>query len=575
MAVLKSYALSSANRWLQNAPELRVCCLLLPLSFAAFTASNAQTAQQHGDSQVNEAMHQAIAAAEHGDESRALSLTSSLLAEHPNFEPGLKLQGMLLEDMGRFEQADASYRQALKLAPNDTELLMKIGAYKLVAGDKVEAISLFTRLLKLKPHDADALFYLAQAYHLNGNNALALKTIQECVKLEPTNAPALQKYGELLISSGDNEGALQWLQKARAADPTLPRMDFDMGVANFQGMHLDDAVHYATKAVEQQPNNLTALALLAAADVKLSQWKDAEPIFQKILAAKPDDVSALLGLGHCDLELKNYQSSIDALNHLLQLDPTQMLAHFYLSRDYMGLHKPAEAQQEADLHSRMMQLASSAAAPADTAQEKVIWAKARQLLNENREAEALQLFRADSRGPSATPGEPYVFVGALYLYMGRADDAVKSLKHAMAIEPGVQGAHTYLGIMALQQGDLNTAESEFQAELAHTPNYQLAIAELGEVRYRQERWSEAAEQLSRSKTIEPSLLYMLCDSYFHLGKVSDADVTAELISAYAKDNPQVMQGVIDLLNRNNQTALAQRLASKMPPATDPPTSGAQ
>lgn len=273
----------------------------------------------------------------------------------------------------------------------------------------------------------------------------------------------------------------------------------------------------------------------------------------------------MLGLGHCELELKNYQASINALNHLLQLDPTQMLAHFYLSRDYSGLGKTAQAQQEARLHSRMMQLASSAAAPNDSAHEKVIWAKARELLTDGHEAAALQLFRSDSVGPSATPGEPYVFIGALYLYMGRPEDAVRNLKHAMAVEPSVQGAHTYLGILALQQGDLNTAESEFQTELAHAPDYQLAVAEMGEVRYRQGRWADAADQLSRSRTIEPSLLYMLCDSYFHMGKVSDADVTAELLSAYAKDNPQVLQGTIDLLNRNNQSALAQRLSAAKTP----------
>ena len=45
-------------------------------------------------------LRQAIAIAEHGDEGRALSLTQDLLAEHPNFEPALKFQGALLEDLG-------------------------------------------------------------------------------------------------------------------------------------------------------------------------------------------------------------------------------------------------------------------------------------------------------------------------------------------------------------------------------------------------------------------------------------------------------------------------------------------
>jgi tetratricopeptide (TPR) repeat protein len=352
------------------------------------------------------------------------------------------------------------------------------------------------------------------------------------------------------------------LLKAQHADPTLDRLDFDLGVASYKGMHLDDAVKYSTKATELRPNDLTALALLAASEVKLSQWQDAEPIFKKILSANGEDTSSLLGLGRCELELKQYQASIDDLKHLLELDPTQMLAHFYLSRAYMGLGDTGDAQHEADLHSGMMGRASLAATSRDSEHEKAVWEKARALLVENHEAEALQLFRSDARGPAASPGEPYVFVGALYLYMSKRDDAVRELKHALEVEPSVRGAHTYLGILALQEGDLGTAENEFSLELAHNPNYQLAIAELGEVRYRQGRWPDAVDELSRSKTIEPSLLYMLCDSYFHTGKVKDADLTAELLTAYSKGDPEVMRGLIDLLKRNQQTELAQRLSSK-------------
>jgi tetratricopeptide (TPR) repeat protein len=536
--------------------------LAAALSGCVGVTSRAQKVGVSADPRTVEEMRHAVSAAQHGDEAEALTLTNALVEQHPDFEPALKLQGMLLEDMGRGPEAAIPYQKALKLSPNDTELLLKVGIFHLVTGDKDQAIGMFVRLLKVKPQDGDALYYLAQAYYLKGNNDLALRTIKECVKIEPQNASVLQKYGELLCSSGDNEGALRWLLKAQHADPTLDRLDFDLGVASYKGMHLEDAVTYSTKATEARPNDLTALALLAAADVKLSQWENAEPIFQKILSINREDTSSLLGLGRCELELKQYRASIDDLKRLLELDPTQMLAHFYLSRAYMGLGDTADAQHEADLHSGMMGRASLAATSRDSEHEKAVWEKARQMLVENHEAEAIQYFRSDSRGPAASAGEPYVFVGALYLYMGRADDAVRVLKRAEVVEPSVRGAHTYLGILALQEGDLGAAENEFNVELTHDPNYQLAVAELGEVRYRQGRWSDAVEQLSRSKTVEPSLLYMLCDSYFHVGKVKDADLTAELLTAYSKGDPEVMRGLIDLLLRNQQTELAQRLSGK-------------
>jgi TolA-binding protein len=118
-------------------------------------------------------------------------------------------------------------------------------------------------------------------------------------------------------------------------------------------------------------------------------------------------------------------------------------------------------------------------------------------------------------------------------------------------------------MLALKLGDLGGAENQFKAELANDPNYQTAIAEMGEVRYHQERWSDAAEQLAKSRTMTPELLYMLCDSYFHMGKIVDADLTAETAAAYGRNNAVLMKGLLDLLQRNGQTELAQRLSANL------------
>jgi len=509
-------------------------------------------------------LHQAIAIAEHGDESRALALTRDLLAHHPNFEPALKFQGALLEDLGNGSDAIESFQAALKLAPTDPELLFKVGLYQLQTGHNAEAISLLTRAVKYSPRDRDTLYYLAQAYHLNGDNDLALKTIQQCLKVDPKNASVWQKYGELLCSSGDNQAAMPWLLKAQQSDPTLDRIDFDLAVASFRNMDLDQALQYSTQAAQRKPNDLTAQALLAAVYVKLGKWQDAKPIFQAILQVKSDDAPSLLELGQCELELKNYQQAANLLEQLLRQDPTQILAHFYLSKAYAGLGRTADAKYEAELHRTMLEQASSAAPQADADKENKVWEQARQLLLASKESAALQLFRDQSKGPFATPAGSYVLAGTLYSSMDRPNDAERCLRKALQLDPTVRGAHTSLGILALQQDDLGKAEKEFNAELAIHPNDQSALAELGEIRYRQGRWADAANLLSKSKTTVPSLLFILCDAYFHLGDVKNANLTAELLVTYSKDQPEVVQGVIDLLNRNQQQDLARKLLHQQP-----------
>jgi hypothetical protein len=55
---------------------------------------------------------------------------------------------------------------------------------------------------------------------------------------------------------------------------------------------------------------------------------------------------------------------------------------------------------------------------------------------------------------------------------------------------------------------------------------------------------------------------MLCDAYFHLGKVEEANLNAEAMAAYARNKPDVMLGLADLLRRNGQSELAQRLQAE-------------
>ncbi len=163
-------------------------------------------------------------------------------------------------------------------------------------------------------------------------------------------------------------------------------------------MDLPGAAQYGARAVEVNPNNVPALQLLAAADVKLAKWQEAKSAFERILTSKPDDVDALFGLGQCELELKNYPAAVDKLQLVLKLAPTRLLAHYYLSRAYAGMGKTEDAQHEAALHQLMMEQMTFVRAVEREGSEAPIQAPGLQLLAERREADALQLYRERFKG---------------------------------------------------------------------------------------------------------------------------------------------------------------------------------
>jgi predicted Zn-dependent protease len=508
---------------------------------------------------------QALELARHGETGRALEVVTAILAVHPSYVPAWKLKGSLLEDTKHLPDAAEADEKGLKLAPSDPDLLYKVGVYQLVAGDRIRAATLLEHYVRLQPQDADGFYYLAQAYHLLKQDERALGAIRACLKLKPKDPVVWQKYGELLVSSGDAENAFVWLQRAFQANPRLERINLDLGIASLNRMDLQNAETFAHKAVDERPHDISALQLLASVAGKLSHWPESLALYQRILTLNAKDADALLGLGRCQLELKQYREAINMLQNQLAVDPANILAHYYLSRAYAALGDTVEAQHQAELHQKMVEQTSFASSALGSEQDRTVWYKAQELVQKGQEEQALALFRHDAKDASASPGQPYFMVGALDLYMGRQDEGLRNLRHALELDPKVRGPRTYLGIVDLQHNDLEGAEKEFTAEIVNDPNYQTAIAELGLVRYRQKRWTEAADQLSRSHTRNPALLLTLCDAYFQLGKTKEANLTAELAAAYAKDDPATIDGLAELLNRNGQTELSQKLSATTHP----------
>jgi len=186
-----------------------------------------------------------------------MKLVLRVLEQRPDFAPAIKLKGMLLEEAGRTSEAAAVYDEALKLAPNDGDLLLKAGIYKLAAGQKEEAIRLLQHCIRVLPGDADAQYYLSQAYHLNGQDDLALRAIRQSLKAEPDNLSVWQKYGELLCGTGDCAGGCGGCSRHSARMLRCRGLIMTLLRPITKLMDLAGAAQYAARAVQSQPNDVT------------------------------------------------------------------------------------------------------------------------------------------------------------------------------------------------------------------------------------------------------------------------------------------------------------------------------
>jgi protein O-mannosyl-transferase len=86
------------------------------------------------------------------------------------------------------------------------------------------------------------------------------------------------------------------------------------------------------------------------------------------------------------------------------------------------------------------------------------------------------LARAAALDPS--DADTFVYLGLTYLKMNRLELAASAVGHAIALDPRGRGYHFALGMILRNQGDLEQARTEFQAELANYPDEAAAAREL-------------------------------------------------------------------------------------------------
>lgn len=112
-------------------------------------------------------------------------------------------------------------RDALRLTPDNTPLLLHVAETVLRKGGFAEAEALFKRTLALDPRDVAARLGLAAAFFQQGKHGAAHVIVEDMVK-SPEPAPrALLLHARLALHAGETRLAAQQYVRACTADPTL------------------------------------------------------------------------------------------------------------------------------------------------------------------------------------------------------------------------------------------------------------------------------------------------------------------------------------------------------------------
>jgi aspartate beta-hydroxylase len=141
------------------------------------------------------------------------------MSKHP--VANLLSQARSLAGAHRLDEADALYREALRVAPDTLEALDFLAAMAMRRQRFDEAVSISVRCLQLQPGQPQRLFNLATALEQRGDLALAIDAYLSACRLSPGDAVFALFAGAALAAAQRDADAAVMFSLADGNDPGL------------------------------------------------------------------------------------------------------------------------------------------------------------------------------------------------------------------------------------------------------------------------------------------------------------------------------------------------------------------
>ncbi|NJN89470.1 MAG: tetratricopeptide repeat protein [Leptolyngbyaceae cyanobacterium SL_5_14] len=243
-------------------------------------------------------------------------------------------EGLLLMQVGHYEQAIASYSQALQLRPDDAEIhhyqavalenlgryQQSIAAYDQAIGYSVnpsaqlwsdrgnvlrnlsryaKALESYEKALTLEPDYVKALYGKGLALMMMGRTKQALTSCNLALELDPTCEEAWSSRGAVLLMAHRDQQALADFDKALELQPAFNRVWFNRGVALLRlGKETEAIASFeqalSESAVRREVWHASAWISYGYALLKLGQFERAIAHFEKALELQPRSYPAAL-----------------------------------------------------------------------------------------------------------------------------------------------------------------------------------------------------------------------------------------------------------------------------------------
>jgi tetratricopeptide (TPR) repeat protein len=160
------------------------------------------------------------------------------------------------EQLGRLDEAEASYAEAASRARTDARIYVGWGIAALKRGDHASAAGRLDRAKELFADKIPPIWFWARALAAAaaGDFAVAEQAGEQAVEAHPQNAVLRNNLAVLKELAGDLPGAEDLARGALHDEPSLPQLSKNLGDLAYRGSRYDEAWDLYQRAVELSPD---------------------------------------------------------------------------------------------------------------------------------------------------------------------------------------------------------------------------------------------------------------------------------------------------------------------------------
>jgi Flp pilus assembly protein TadD len=197
----------------------------------------------------------------------------------------------------QYQQAVATWNQALELSPDDAKAHNSLGVAMAATGRTAEAAAHYRKAMELEPDYADSYSNLGILYAQAGDLDHAIPLLQKALELSPWDAKAYSNLGNALASAGKIEESISYSRKAVQISPDDPEANANLGVGLARSGKLDEAIERFQKALAGAPDSAAIHANLGGALIEKGRLEEAVPHFEQALKSEPDSLPLNSAMG--------------------------------------------------------------------------------------------------------------------------------------------------------------------------------------------------------------------------------------------------------------------------------------